>query len=428
MKLRGCAGPRRADRDVLQVGIVAGQPPGDRDGLRIGGVHAPGRGLTHPRQLVGVGATSASRARGTRGSAWAADGRARAPRATSSSVEGWPDGVFFFTGSFCRSNRISWICFGRAEVERLAGRAHAPALDFEGFRLPSSWLCARACPVEQHAVALHREQHRQHRHLDPAIDEVQLFVRLDLPNSAWCSAARQSAPRRRIRWRASISTWSNGCAGALAGDFLVARASSSRNGAARGCPSSWRSWTLEHVGLEQRVVRAAGERDAVVREDVRRELHVLRRPWRASARSSQGLSSSSARSTVELLRRAGVVVRERQVRRLAAEGERDADQRALIGSALDAIGVDADKRRAPRSGSELASARPRRGSCAGCAARPSAGLRRVGHAAARHACGASSCSQPLKLEALVQSRAAARLVGACRPSCVDRRPAAARRT
>ena len=45
-----------ADRDVLQVGIGRGQPPGRRTGLVIAGVHAAGVGIDHLRQLVGVGA------------------------------------------------------------------------------------------------------------------------------------------------------------------------------------------------------------------------------------------------------------------------------------------------------------------------------------------------------------------------------------
>jgi hypothetical protein len=45
-----------ADRDVLQVRVVARQPPGHRDGLRIGRVDAAGLRVHHQRQLVGVGA------------------------------------------------------------------------------------------------------------------------------------------------------------------------------------------------------------------------------------------------------------------------------------------------------------------------------------------------------------------------------------
>ena len=30
--------------------------------------------------------------------------------------DGWPEGVFFFTGSPCRSNRISWICLGELRL------------------------------------------------------------------------------------------------------------------------------------------------------------------------------------------------------------------------------------------------------------------------------------------------------------------------
>ena len=46
----------RADRDVLQVGVVAGQAPRHRHRLRIVRVHAAGAGVGHAGQLVGVGA------------------------------------------------------------------------------------------------------------------------------------------------------------------------------------------------------------------------------------------------------------------------------------------------------------------------------------------------------------------------------------
>ena len=42
-------------RNVLQVGIVAGQPAGDRHRLRVVGMHASGVRIDHARQLVGIG-------------------------------------------------------------------------------------------------------------------------------------------------------------------------------------------------------------------------------------------------------------------------------------------------------------------------------------------------------------------------------------
>src|SRR6185503_12408284 len=45
---------RGADRDVLQVGLVRGEPAGHRGGLRVRGVHAPRRRVDALRQLVGV--------------------------------------------------------------------------------------------------------------------------------------------------------------------------------------------------------------------------------------------------------------------------------------------------------------------------------------------------------------------------------------
>ena len=44
-----------AHRNVLQVGIGRGEPAGCRHRLMIGGMHPPGLGLDHQRQLVGIG-------------------------------------------------------------------------------------------------------------------------------------------------------------------------------------------------------------------------------------------------------------------------------------------------------------------------------------------------------------------------------------
>ena len=62
--------------------------------------------------------------------------------------------------------------------------------------------------------------------------------------------------------------------GALAGDFVVAE----HRPAAMALREHAEVVALvhfEHIGLEQRVVHAAGEAHAVVREHVRVELHVL---------------------------------------------------------------------------------------------------------------------------------------------------------
>ena len=47
---------RRADRDVLQIGVVARQAPGHRHCLRVMGVYPAGARVGQLRQLVGVGA------------------------------------------------------------------------------------------------------------------------------------------------------------------------------------------------------------------------------------------------------------------------------------------------------------------------------------------------------------------------------------
>src|SRR5213076_313586 len=97
-------------------GLVGGKSAGHRGGLRVGGVDAPRASVDALRQLVGV------RRFQLREGAVLQDALGRgcssaSSASTSSSVEGCPDGVFFLTGSFCRSNRISWICLGEPRLK-----------------------------------------------------------------------------------------------------------------------------------------------------------------------------------------------------------------------------------------------------------------------------------------------------------------------
>jgi hypothetical protein len=107
----------RADGDVLQVGVVAGQPPRHRHRLRVVGVHTAGGRVHHQRQLVGVGALELGQA--------AVLQDARRQRVVGGQFlqhlfvgAGRAEAVFFFTGRPSLPNRISPICLG---LPRLKG-------------------------------------------------------------------------------------------------------------------------------------------------------------------------------------------------------------------------------------------------------------------------------------------------------------------
>ena len=67
----------------------------------------------------------------------------------------------------------------RAEVERLAGELVGLLLEREHALAELAALLREHAGVDQHAVALHAEQDLAHRHLDLAIDAVELRVRGD---------------------------------------------------------------------------------------------------------------------------------------------------------------------------------------------------------------------------------------------------------
>jgi len=97
---------------------------------------------------------------------------------------------------------------------------------------------------------------------------------------------------------------------------------------------------LQHIGLELDVVHAAGEVDAVVREEMRVALRVLAR-LAASARSSHGRRIASAFSRPSCSERRDSRAR-RQVDCFVGAGEARPTSSALIGSSLGERGEAGD--------------------------------------------------------------------------------------
>src|ERR1019366_6798080 len=134
----------RPYRDVLQVGIVGGQPPRGGRGQGIGGVHPAGALRDRLRQIVGIGALqleSRRQSMSTRGRAW--------PWAASSSrmrtsVPQAPVAVFFAPGRPISPNSTSPICFGEP---RLNGRPtmRCASASRSAMRMEKSWLSSRSC-------------------------------------------------------------------------------------------------------------------------------------------------------------------------------------------------------------------------------------------------------------------------------------------
>ncbi len=112
---------------------------------------------------------------------------------------------------------------------------------------------------------------------------------------------------------------------------------------------------FEDIGFEQRVVRDAAKRHAVVCEDVRVELEVLPDLGRLDA-FEPGTQDRERFFHSHLIRRASVAMRDRDIERDVVESEREPDE--IGGHRLKAVGfgVEADQRGRLEAPHEIAQA------------------------------------------------------------------------
>ena len=335
---------RRADGDVLQVGVVGGQAPGDRHGLRVRGVHAAGVRVDHLRQLVGVGGLELRDA--------AVLEQELGQRVVVGELgehvlvgRGLARGGLLLHRQLLPLEQDLLDLLGRVQVERLAGGGVGLLLELE--HLPAELVALRLelGAIEQHAVPLHPEQHRHHRHLDGLVDAPQGFLGGDARMQRRVHRERAIGILGRVLGRAlHAHRRERDARRALAGDLVVGDRLPAEV-ALRERVEVVPLVHLEHVGFEQRVVRDAGERDAVVGEHVRVEFQVL--PDLGAGRVLEPRPQQLERArAADLLGRAGVLVLERQVGGALAERERHADQAGVHRLEPRGLGVESDQRRA----------------------------------------------------------------------------------
>ncbi len=178
---------RRAHRDVLQVGIAGGQTPGHRHRLRVAGMHAPGPGIHHLRQLVGVGGFEFCHAAifeqqlGQRViereflQHFFVGGRRAARRF-----------LFNRQAEFVEQDLLDLL--GRIQVERLLCRNECLRLDGHQLLAQLVALSRQLGAVDEHAVALHLEQHLAHRQFDVAVHLLQTALQLAATRSGAVAA------------------------------------------------------------------------------------------------------------------------------------------------------------------------------------------------------------------------------------------------
>ena len=135
---------RRADRDVLQVGVGRRQPAGRRHRLVIRGVHAAGARVDLLRQLVGVG-------RAQLGQAAVVEDQPRqlvAPRPVPPArPRRWTAGRSASCASpagCSLSNRISCSCLGESRLNGWPGRRMRALFELEQCRATAPGSAARS--------------------------------------------------------------------------------------------------------------------------------------------------------------------------------------------------------------------------------------------------------------------------------------------
>ena len=163
---------RAAYRDVLQVGIVRGEPSGDCHGLRIAGMHAARRAIDRQRQLVGVGGFEFRHA-----AIFQQDLRQRVIEREF--LQHFLVGGRRAARGLLHHRQAEFVeqdllyLLRRIQVERLPGGLVRPGFQRDQFFAQLAALDLQQRAVEQHAVALHRVQHMHARHLDVAIHMLQ---------------------------------------------------------------------------------------------------------------------------------------------------------------------------------------------------------------------------------------------------------------
>ncbi len=304
-----------AHRDILQVRLIGRQAPRDCHRLRVIGVHAPRTGVDHLRQLVGIGRLELGHA-----AVLQQDLRQRV-------ILGQLLQHFFVgrrrAGGGLLDHRQAEFdeedladLLRRTQVERAAGQLVSLLLEFEHALAQFVRLHAQQVAVDQHAVALDLVQHFHRRHLDVAVDVGEALVRFDVRQHRPVQAQRDVGILGRVLGGAAQFDLVE----ADLVDALAAHVDKRNRRVAQVAHGHRvhvvRLVRLEYIRLQQRVVHDALQGDAMVGEDVHVVLEVLAelglgRIFQPGAHLFQHVFA------LELVRRAGIAVRQRNVGALA---------------------------------------------------------------------------------------------------------------
>ncbi len=315
----------RAYWNVLQIGIVGGQPPGHGHGLGVVGMHPAGVRVDHLRQLLGVGALEF-------GQAAVVENDARQRVIFGQLFQHFLVGGRGTGGGLFLHRQLQAVeqdfadLLGAAQIESAAGQLEC--LRFQGLHLGAQLAALRPqqIAVYQHAGTLDALQHFADLHFQ-RVNARQPSISLDLRPKPlvhlqgeigiFAGIARRHIERHLIE--------GDGL-GTLAADLFVAQGVVPAEVAAHQTVEAVRLVRLDHIALKQGVVRIAANRHARVGEHMAVVLGVL--PELGFVGVFQpGPQAFEHLGHGQLLGRAGVSVGQRQIGGLAGrDAERNADQ------------------------------------------------------------------------------------------------------
>jgi len=326
-----------------RLGSVDDSLPGGGDRLLIGSVHAAGARVDGLRQLVGVGALEL-------GEHAVFEDHARQVVLVGQLLQHLLVGGGLALGRLVHHRQAQPVeqdllqLLGRGEVERSARtfmrlplqRVHA------GRKLVAH--APEQGHVDPHAMALDAHQHRQQGHLDGLVHP---------PQPRLCG---QSRPQHLMQAQGDVGILGGvvgrhfdahgrerDLLGALARHVLVFDVLVIEVTAGQGIEVMAILPGIQNVGFEQGVMGDARERDAVIGQHMGVVFQVLA-DLGVLGTFQQRLEAGQHGGAVELVRHAGVAVRERDVDRLAGlDGEGDADDLRLHGVEAGGLGIEGDQ-------------------------------------------------------------------------------------
>ena len=335
----------RADGDVLQVRVGGRQPARGRHGLVVAGVDAPGGRVDLLGQLVGVGRLQLGQ-----------------PAVVQDQARQFVLGGQFLEHVFCgRRLALGRLAqhrdlelleqdllqlFGRVEVELAAGGLVRQGRQVQQLARQLAALRAQQPRVDQHAAVFHGLQHGHQRLLEFFVQRAQRRFGLKARPQRLVQAQRHVGIFGRVlRGGVDGHLVKGDLLGALARDRLVLDRFDAQVALRDRVHVVTRGHAVQHIGLEHGVVALAGQGNAVVAQHMRVVLQVMADLVMVRA-FQQGLELGQRRLAVQLVGCAGVMVRQRQVGRLAHLGtERHAHDARLGVIQAGGLGVQRKQRR-----------------------------------------------------------------------------------